>query len=143
MDLLPTLLELLGLDPTASHEVDGRSLAGLLDGAGGEPRVAYSESINDLTAYDATALQDESLYAINDGRWKLILHREGGRTKWVELFDLGEDPREVSNRAEDRPDQAARLIEHLEQLEPFAGPREIEPIDEETRDNLRALGYVN
>jgi arylsulfatase A-like enzyme len=142
IDLLPTLLDLLQLEPPPGAEFDGRSLLGLLEGGDQEPRVAYSESINDLLAYSDSPLRSESLYAVNDGRWKLILHREGGTNKAHELFDLRSDPREELDLADQRPEEARRLMEYLERLQPFAAAGGGDPPDEETLRKLQALGYL-
>jgi hypothetical protein len=104
--------------------------------------MAYSESINDLIAYDDSPRAGESLFAVNDGRWKLIAAREGGASKRIELFDLGADPAESRNLAEARPDQAERLRRRLESLAvfPVEGPQE--PLPEEVRRRLESLGYL-
>jgi arylsulfatase A-like enzyme len=108
VDLLPTLVELLQLGPP-EVPLDGESLAPALAGSRQRPRLAYSESINDLIAYDDSPRAGESLFALNDGRWKLIAAREGGITRRIELFDLRADPVESRNLSESHPDQALRL----------------------------------
>jgi len=141
VDLLPTLAELLQLDPPEAP-LDGESLGAFLAGSRQLPRMAYSESINDLMAYDDSPRAGESLFAVNDGRWKLIAAREGGASKRIELFDLSADPTESRNLAEARPDQAERLRRQLEALAvfPVEGPQE--PLPEEVRRRLESLGYL-
>lgn len=141
VDLLPTLAELLRLDPPEAP-LDGESLGAALAGSRQLPRLAYSESINDLVAYDDSPRAGESLFAVNDGRWKLIAAREGGVSKRIELFDLASDPAESRNLSEARPDQAERLRHQLESLGVFPEERPQEPLPEEVRRRLESLGYL-
>jgi arylsulfatase A-like enzyme len=141
VDLLPTLAELLQLD-LKGMALDGQSLGASLAGSRQRPRTAYSESINDLMAYDDSPRAGESLFAVNDGRWKLIATREGDATKRVELFDLDSDPNELRDLSTARPDQAQRLRSELESWGVF--PRELpqEPLPEDVRRRLESLGYL-
>jgi arylsulfatase A-like enzyme len=141
VDLLPTLVELLQLGPP-EVPLDGESLARALAGSRQRPRLAYSESINDLIAYDDSPRAGESLFALNDGRWKLIAAREGGVTRRIELFDLRADPVESRNLSESHPEQAGRLRLQLESLGVFPEERPQEPLPEEVRRRLESLGYL-
>jgi len=96
-DLVPTVLEALGIHPPAGLTFAGESLLDLLDRDEGTTRFAYSESVNDLIAYQTLPSNAESLYAVNDGRWKLIAHRKDGRYTRFELYDLVDDPKELAN----------------------------------------------
>jgi arylsulfatase A-like enzyme len=106
-DLLPTVLDFLGLRPTRA--IDGASLRGLMQGAAEAPRTALADAIN---GYDLNALQirsrplDDFLYCAMDARWKLVYrpaHPEAS-----ELFDLEHDPRETRNVF---AGEAARVLE--------------------------------
>jgi arylsulfatase A-like enzyme len=140
VDLLPTLAELLRLD-SPETPLDGQSL-GAAPAAGSQPRTAYSESINDLMAYDDSPRAGESLFAVNDGRWKLIAAREGDAMKRIELFDLRSDPNELRDLSTARPDQAERLRRQLETLDVFPQARAQEPLPEDVRRRLESLGYL-
>ena len=142
IDLVPTLVELLQLDIPAENDLDGKSLLDMIDKSAASPRTAYSESINDLSAYYGSQMQNESLYAISDGRWKLILHREESRDKGVELFDLQSDARELTNLSEKHPEIAAQLRDQLEEMQAIVEDPPRPAMDEKTRERLKSLGYI-
>jgi tetratricopeptide (TPR) repeat protein len=77
--------------------------------------------------------------ALLDERWKYV---HGPRP---ELYDLAADPHELHNLAAARPDQAAalraRLADFLARNSPPGGSRTL-PVDDETRRQLQALGYL-
>jgi arylsulfatase A-like enzyme len=141
VDLVPTLVELLKLPPL-EVALDGQSLGPALAGSRQRPRTAYSESINDLMAYADAPSAGESLFAVNDGRWKLIATRENGATKRTELFDLRSDPAEAHDLSASRPEEAERLRRTLEALDVFPEARPQEPLPEEVRRRLESLGYL-
>ena len=144
LDLYPTLLELTGLP--APGEVRGRSLVPLWTAPEGE---------GDRELFAEDSWEDVySRFSIRAGRFKLIrtvVHRgEDGVPPGLqdEMFDLVEDPGETRNliaawpgRAEDL---AARLTAHLERMRTKDGdlPGEV-PIDPETEERLRSLGYID
>jgi arylsulfatase A-like enzyme len=133
VDVLPTLLELTGLE--SDESLAGRSLAPALAGATLEPVPTISE----LRLHGA----EDSLTA---GRWKLIRDHQA---KEVRLYDLETDPGERTNLADRHPAVARKLGVELgkrvraartqgEAVERTAAPS---LSDEETR-RLRALGYA-
>ena len=142
IDLVPTLIELLDLDIPEENEFDGKSLLEIIDGSAAQPRTAYSESINDLTAYYDSQMQNESLYAVSDRRWKLILHREESRDKGVELYDLQSDPLELEDLSGQLPEISARLRNQLDEMQAIVQnpPRPV--MDEKTKERLKSLGYI-
>lgn len=75
IDVLPTLFELLGLEPDSRHQ--GRTL---LDGSPG-PVFFFADS-------------GANLAGLRDGRWKFIHDLDTGRSR---LFDLDRDPAEQSD----------------------------------------------
>jgi arylsulfatase A-like enzyme len=94
-DLLPTVLELVGL-PEPSH-VDGRSfLPGLREGAPGYPACAEVARAGQQTANLSVA----EVVSVRDGAWKYIgtLDRLSG-TLSEEAYDLRSDPAELRNLA--------------------------------------------
>ena len=95
LDLVPTLLELCGLDP--AEGLDGRSLAPALTGGGIAPADVASEYLAEGVNAPAVMLRR--------GRHKYV--RCGDDPEL--LFDLDADPHELDNRAAAEPDVCAAL----------------------------------
>jgi arylsulfatase A-like enzyme len=141
IDLAPTLLELLDLTGTLG-DTDGRSLAGALRGGPAPEGIAYSESVNDLAAYHGTVFENASMYAVNDGRFKLLVHRERNRDVELALYDLQSDPAELRNLWGSSPGPGRALRAHLDgdpSILEAPARAEIEPA---VRKRLEALGYL-
>jgi arylsulfatase A-like enzyme len=135
VDLAPTLLGLIGRPAPAAFE--GRSL---LDRSGepSAPGVAYSELIVPETGgWRRFGPHQRSVVA---GRHKLIAGINGE----MEYYDLEADPGERDPDALGEAERAA-LREQLEAFQERAAsrarPREVKPIDDATREQIRALGY--
>ncbi len=149
LDVAPTVLALAGLPVPPPFA--GRSL---LAAAGRRPaflqppvysdkasraraeRLTYLRSVagdplRDTAAGDRLALRTEA--------WKYILGSSGG-----ELYDLENDPREITDLAGERPDVVRRfralIARWLEEHPP--APRGDDEPDEELKRTLRALGYL-
>jgi arylsulfatase A-like enzyme len=130
VDVLPTLLERLRLAVPA--HVQGRSLLPLVAAAERGPRFVFSE----------WRLTEQR--ALREGDWKYV--RRGWRE---ELYDLALDPGEQRNvawrnrhvTARLRRD-AERLASASEALHASAGSGSRFGLDEETREELQALGYL-
>jgi arylsulfatase A-like enzyme len=144
IDVMPTLLSLLGL--AVPQEQHGRSLVPYLErpGAGGAGKPAFSE-------YGSAPIHT----VVRDG-WKLVHNPEGIEPVCIpdappghypiaraELYDLGQDPGETRNLAQAQPAKVAEMEKLIRQryagLKSRAGDQEI---DEEMRKELEALGYV-
>src|SRR5439155_262536 len=98
-DLMPTLLELAGLE--SPRNLDGASYARLLRGAGDpSPRPLFWH----FPHY--TNQGSRPAGAVRDGDWKLIEHYEDGRS---ELFNLRQDPGETTDLAGREPGRVAAL----------------------------------
>jgi arylsulfatase A-like enzyme len=145
LDLHATLLELAALQAPSP----GRSLL-LLSQARGERR--------DAVHLASAASVKGGIYSAQHGRWKLIwaprtgLHwGQGdalGRSFEPEyLFDLEKDPGERVNLAGDGDLEAAwlreRLLAWLQTKRPEGNAPAEAPIDQKTRERLKALGYLN
>jgi arylsulfatase A-like enzyme len=126
VDLVPTLLDLLGVEPK-NDALEGRSLVPLLEG----------ESLPEALAY-ATI---DSLRSVTDGRSKLILDlREGTR----EMYDLAADPGERRDVIRDAR-SAATLRRLRAELRGWIARTEGEAglgLSEEAQQRLQALGYL-
>lgn len=132
VDVMPTLLDLLGIEPPAA--VQGTSLRPAL---GGERQtlLAYAESWYPRFHYGWSELQ-----AVRDGRYKFILAPRR------ELYDVVADPGELTNLAAADPARADTLERALRALvartsrtTAVKGPQ---PVDPAAEQRLRALGYV-
>ena len=109
VDLTPTILEIL--DVPSLDGLDGRSLLGLLRGDTEEHRdVVFSEYLHDNKAMVRT---DRWKYVFTAGKEDLTLgyetgHGPSGRDQ--RLYDMGEDPREFNDLA-DNPESMTVLRE--------------------------------
>jgi arylsulfatase A-like enzyme len=113
-DLLPTLLELAGLEPP--HALDGISFARLLRGAGDPPARPLFWHFPHYTNQGGRPAG-----AVREGDWKLIEHYEDGR---VELFNLANDPGETTDLSNRQPGQAAALKRKLTAWRKSVGAQE-------------------
>lgn len=128
VDVMPTLLDLLGLQPQAS---DGVSLTALLAGGSIAPRVLFGE-----THYPLFYRWSPS-YSLRDGAWKYILAPR------PELYELSRDARELENRFERDEQRAQPMRAALERK--LAEWREAQGTVAEagnlSLEELAALGY--
>ncbi len=111
-DILPTVVRAAGGEPPEA--ADGQDLVAVARGEHPAPRDAL---------FGACGSGDpiKHYYAITDGRWKYIHYTEG---PCEQLFDLQNDPRELTNLAE-HPEHVDvrhrlrdRLIEHVRATQP-------------------------
>jgi arylsulfatase A len=107
-DFMPTLAELAGA--TAPEEMDGISLVPTLFGLPGQRK--HTELYWEFIQMGAVRKSRQALLDVYEG-WKAI--RFGSKGK-LELYQLGEDPAEMNNRAEDFPDIVARMEERLNSI---------------------------
>jgi arylsulfatase A-like enzyme len=141
IDIMPTILEAAGLEPspvqTGGMHMEGTSLMPLLRGDEVELEMRMNSEV-----YCEGAL----VSCVRTDRWKYI-DSQGHNT--LALYDLVGDPQEKHNLLSEQEevvhDLAARLRSYSElvrfYLEDHEGPTPI-AVDEETRKRLRALGYV-
>ena len=134
VDVMPTVLDLLGADPPAGAH--GRSLRPLLEGRPtARPVPAYSESF-----YSRFHFGWSDLRSLRTDQYRFI---EAPRP---ELYDTTRDPGERENLAGRLPEVLASMRESLAQVEAGMGegPEATGPaeMDEETLKKLAALGYV-
>lgn len=120
VDIVPTVLSLLGLE--IPGHLDGSNLLG------SEARPVFSIRVGETS--------------VRDGQWKFI-------QPWMEetgfLFDLANDPAEANDLAATKKKRVRAMREHYRELgrrEQLHGPVNRRELDDETREELRALGYV-
>jgi arylsulfatase A-like enzyme len=125
LDLLPTVLELVGV-PAREGASEGASLLSLLvpGATPSRPRLQFASWADDA--------------AVSDGRFKLILDRTRGSQR---LFDLARDPGERIDLAADQPEQSARLRAPLDGWL-RAGGRDAHARAREAEALLRSVGYL-
>ena len=134
IDLFPTIMLLATGSHSSSTTADGprsRSLLPLADGGTIEPTNIYAESLSPRYHFGWS-----ELYALSDDRYRLI------RAPEDELYDLSQDPNELTSIAGDRPQVRTAMRGALDGM--IAGTAVTAPADvsEGDREKLAALGYV-
>lgn len=123
VDVMPTVLESCGIRGWEAMDLDGQGLFDKTDG-----RVIFSEDI--VYGYEKKA--------VFEGRHKLY-HSKGDGVSWI--FDLVDDPHEESPL--DLPEVADRLIRCIPETVRGTEDEERIAVDEETKKQLRDLGYID
>jgi arylsulfatase A-like enzyme/lipopolysaccharide biosynthesis regulator YciM len=132
IDLVPTMLGLVGSGEPRSGGRHGRSLLPVLDGAGElDSAPIYSESLSPRYHFGWS-----ELYAISDDRYRLV------RAPRDELYDLQQDPGELNSIAADRPQVHQAMRRVLDDLKRDAAVSAPSAVSAEDRQKLAALGYV-
>jgi arylsulfatase A-like enzyme len=128
VDVLPTLLEGLGLPPLPG-----------LDGVSLWPLVARRETLAERPILAEGTLHGPERRALVRWPWKLV-EVEGGSSG---LFDLERDPREKDDLAASQPERLRALGEELARLRAGrATPAPAPQLDERMRSQLGELGYL-
>jgi arylsulfatase A-like enzyme len=112
VDLMPTLLDLVGASPP--EPIDGRSIAdALLDGTEPDAQPIFAEIASlDAIYHNAQDAEQLAAHVMNfDGRWKYIRNR----FDIDELYDLKTDPGEMHNIAH-QPEQGERIASMRRQI---------------------------
>jgi arylsulfatase A-like enzyme len=132
MDIGPTLLELAGVARPADPGWTGRSMVDLIDGG------SWTEIplVIDTNPQFSTDVEGRALRA---GGWKFVTRPGSG----AELYDLESDPDELLNLAHADSSMAAVMSGELARIVHGWSDEETPEPDEETREKLRALGYVH
>ncbi|MFO7973625.1 MAG: sulfatase [Candidatus Hydrogenedentota bacterium] len=139
VDVGPTLLGLAGLPP-----LPGMEGLDLLNDEVPEDRVrvfeTYGGAVPNLPGAKALmGNQPPMRQAVIAGPWKLII--DGRRD---ELFNLEDDPEELEDVSDDRPEDVARLrkiIEEWDAATPRVAPEEAQ-LTEDDIEALENLGYI-
>ena len=151
IDLAPTFLEAAGVTLEEGRWAQGKSLgARMLDPSRTQEAYAFSEA--------GYASDNAWQKVAQDRRFKLVYAQVPREQRWIggngvefTLFDLDSDPEETQNVADAFPDdlrRLQRLLADWNQAPPFGV--ELDPssddaegeLDDETRDQLEALGYL-
>lgn len=136
IDIMPTVLDSLNI--TAPPDIQGASLL---------PLIREGKNVN-AYAYSEGGMNGEVKAIISeDLKWKYIYNMERKR-KNKELYDLEDDPAEHVNLIHQRPEIAEKLrgelfgqMDENEKLAESYSSGAVE-LENETRETLKALGYV-
>ena len=146
VDLLPTMIDLLGLkvNDRVRHQFAGKSILRNYhkDKDGFYPFVFFDHAIKESRHYE--------LRGIRTNEWKYIVtyvDKDKRDLPLVELYNINNDPGERKNLIEQRPDIALKLNvllnKQLSNMDVNSFTlRQSEP-DNLIREKLKALGYVN
>lgn len=140
VDVLPTLLDLCGVTPSASKPIDGHSMVELLK-PDGEPAFDWE---NRIVVSDSQRVQKPVKWkdsSVMTGKWRLV--------KGTELYHVGEDPGQKINIADLHPEKLAAMRKWYEdwwaELEPtFSRTSEIYIGSEQSPEvALTALQWID
>ena len=133
VDVAPTLLRLVGVDP--APEMSGRDLRPALRGERLPPEPLYAESV-----FGRLNCRWASLRSWTADDWKLV---QGSR---AELFHLTEDPGETHDRAAEEGPRVERLRAALQaavaKMAPAGDQARTAAVTPDAEAMLRSLGYV-
>jgi len=136
VDIVPTILDLLGLD--VPDTVQGHSLVPFWT-EGEHPsrwtKVRYAENLSPRLTHGWGELR-----VLFEGSMKYIY---GPRP---ELYDLDADPDELHDLSAEKPEQAEQMRQHLAAfIERWAAPgvSRTEAVDDDVRRRLESLGYLS
>jgi arylsulfatase A-like enzyme len=133
VDILPTIIDCLGLSGRIHQRIHGRSLM---------PLINSDSSIDERPVY----LQTGRYQGIRTGRWKYIFNKSNPSAS--ELYDLVSDPQERKNVITDHPE----IVKELEEIrckilsDDLGIHRQVLRLSERERamveENLKELGYL-
>ncbi len=108
-DLLPTLCDILGVEPPSDRPIDGKSIVPLLKG---ETKFR-NDSIK--WAYNIRDKFEGSYHAaISNNQYKIFAEYDMGKIKSAQLYDLLNDKREATDISAKNPDIFEALKKELE-----------------------------
>ncbi|MCP3957236.1 MAG: sulfatase-like hydrolase/transferase [bacterium] len=153
IDLMPTVLEVAGLDPPEGMQgqslVPWFSATGAEDAADGRRRAHPAFTEKAYSGDDDVRGVEEAYSIVLDG-WKLI-HNARRPETWpeYELYDHRADPINTNNLAAEHPERVEQLAAQLAAWRESAAAEQLasdealtEGMSEEDLERLRSLGYV-
>ena len=140
MDIPPTILSLAGIAPTPGFGV----LKGDRRFAGADLVPLVSSPNTDFSPLPAFADLQGTLAAVRTEEWKYILPLDAEGAE--ELYSLADDPKELINLAEEKPQVRDLLRDELLRWRESGGSAPQSPeatnLTEEERKLLKSLGYL-
>ncbi len=110
IDLVPSLLDLAGVEVSKEIQFDGENLSTVLLGEEKRSREKPLFFRRPPDRFEFRHYKDLPDLAVRSGKWKLYCDYDGGS---VALFDLEADRAEESSVAEMHPEVVARLVKEL------------------------------
>jgi arylsulfatase A-like enzyme len=137
VDVLPTVLELLGIDSRHVADSGGVSLYSLIRRT---PDASAPAAAKETIYAEALGSgRESSLFSLMTEEWKLILNAS---TQEVELYDRRADPEESRNLSGENKHAVASLLARLNKRIRLGDADQQLEFDEETLELLRSLGYI-
>ena len=140
IDVVPTVLDLIGINPSSFGNIDGRSFKPLIEGISWEPAPAFL-SISGIPP-------DFIIYGIRTQDFKYMYGPENPALP-EELYDLHGDPGETVNLAGEKPEMCERLRRLAERMVPEGNHKKGEPLElsnkrrHDIHQSLRGMGYLD
>ena len=108
VDIMPTILDLIGVEERPYYPLDGLSLKPVVEE---NKRIEHDYVFMEACGVDLKP--EECIVGIRTRKYKLAI-RPLARDKYLELYDLEEDPQETRNIASQKPDIVRQLLHILE-----------------------------
>jgi len=138
IDIMPTILDLVGIEGVIQPAFEGTSLVPMID-----------DIESTLPVFSEAMLYGSTERSLSSGEFKLMFDEQGQRFR---LFDVSKDPAEIDDVAHRHPERTDRLRDALATIhdelvvdrQRRAGGEAEEPAHRKERmlRALRALGYV-
>ena len=128
IDVLPTLLGIVGMEPPAERPLDGRDALGLLAGTG-------EDAPRDLYSYVAVGGGTVEQVAVIEPEWKLVVvgpdltAPEAAERSRTLLFRIAADPHEREDVSADHPEVVSRMMEKAVAFRALQPPDAVPPYD--------------
>ncbi len=162
IDLMPTIMRLVGIDPQSA--IQGIDLMSAIRGDGPLELTTFSEGVRRAQPVRQN-VQWEYLASVREDNWKLITTMPFDQitaapmvtetTHETALFNLASDPLEKHNAINQHPERARHLLKILDEWQRSCSTLRSEyenqkgvklqrrtDLDEKTRARLRAFGYI-